>query len=300
VNTADVLHRARRGGGAVDAGWRARERRRPYPERVKLPRSERAAGTLIVLPEIGSTNDAMRALAAQHIVSEYAVIVTANQTAGRGRLGRVWVAPAGRTLALTVLLRPALPGGQPLDTARYGWFPLIAGAAMRRAVHAILPASRVGLKWPNDVQIGGAKVCGILTELLPDGASLIVGVGINLELTDAELPVPSATSLALAGVTQRGDELADTVLELFLNEFRALCDRFVADGGDAARSGIHDVVSNACATLGQEVNVQLPDGSQLVGIATGLDGSGRLLVHSSTDGHVSAVAAGDVTHLRYE
>jgi BirA family biotin operon repressor/biotin-[acetyl-CoA-carboxylase] ligase len=163
-----------------------------------------------------------------------------------------------------------------------------------------VPESRVGLKWPNDVQIDGAKVSGILTELLPDAASLVVGVGVNLALTKAELPVPTATSLALAGATLSGDELADAVLTGFMTELRALCGDFVALGGDAAASGILDAVSDMCTTLGQEVRVHLPSGSDLVGVATAIDSSGRLVVRSSADGHISAVAAGDVTHLRYE
>lgn len=255
---------------------------------------------LIVLPEVGSTNDAVRSLAAEQFVPEFSVIVSGNQTAGRGRLGRVWVAPPGGTIAISVLLRPTLRGGEPLGTSHFGWFPLIAGEAIRRAVHNTVPESRVGLKWPNDVQIDGAKVSGILTELLPDAASLVVGVGVNLALTKAELPVPTATSLALAGATLSGDELADAVLTGFMTELRALCGDFVALGGDAAASGILDAVSDMCTTLGQEVRVHLPSGSDLVGVATAIDSSGRLVVRSSADGHISAVAAGDVTHLRYE
>ena len=267
---------------------------------MELRRAEKEAAHLIVLPEVGSTNDALRALAVAERLPEYTVVVTANQTAGRGRLGRVWVAPPGATLAISVLVRPTLPGGEPLSTAHFGWFPLIAGEAMRRAVHSLVPERRVGLKWPNDVQIDGAKVSGILTELLPDAASLIVGVGVNLDLAEADLPVPTATSLAIAGVALRGEALADGLLASFLAEFRELCSQFVALGGDAEASGVLDAVSDSCTTLGQEVRVLLPDGSELRGVATSIDSSGRLVVRSSSDGRVSAVAAGDVTHLRYE
>ncbi|MGV8970434.1 MAG: biotin--[acetyl-CoA-carboxylase] ligase [Microbacteriaceae bacterium] len=267
---------------------------------MKLPRAKKEANGLIVLNEVGSTNDALRERAASERVPEFTVIVTSKQTAGRGRGGRVWVAPAGGTLAISVLVRPTLPGGEPLDTTHFGWFPLIAGEAMRRAVHSLVPERRVGLKWPNDVQIDGRKVSGILTELLPDAASLVVGVGVNLELAEAELPVPTATSLALAGAVERGDALADAVLATFLTEFRLLCSSFIAVGADAAASGILDAVSASCTTLGREVRVLLPDGSDIVGVALSLDESGRVVVRSNTDGRVSAVAAGDVTHLRYE
>ena len=115
------------------------------------------------------------------------VIVTDNQTHGRGRLGRRWLAPTGKTLAISVLLRPELADGSPFPVDAYGWIPLIAGAAMteavRRAVDAafVVDAERdedddatggveVELKWPNDVLVSGFKICGILSELLPASA----------------------------------------------------------------------------------------------------------------------------------
>ncbi|WP_139416714.1 biotin--[acetyl-CoA-carboxylase] ligase [Agromyces laixinhei] len=157
--------------------------------------------------EVGSTNDELRVAASGPDAAEWghgAVLVTDNQTSGRGRLGRVWLAPTGKTLAISVLLRPELEGGAPLPADAYGWIPLIAGAAMteavRRAVEPHLgsriepeeerePATSarrsrraradeaealdesggvvVELKWPNDVLVSGFKICGILSELLP-------------------------------------------------------------------------------------------------------------------------------------
>lgn len=264
---------------------------------MKLPISSATASSLVVLPEAGSTNDELRARAGD--LPDLAVVVTDNQTAGRGRLGREWIAPAGRCLAISVLLRPRLPAGEALESSNFGWLPLIAGVAMARALRPLV-TGRVGLKWPNDVQIDGLKVSGLLAELLVTGDAVVLGAGVNLSLTADELPVPTATSLVLSGASLEGDALADAVLSGYLAALRDLYTDFVRLGADVEASGTLRLVSDYCTTLGQEVRVQLPGGHDLVGIATEIDRAGRLLVRRSTDGAVTAVAAGDVTHLRYE
>lgn len=264
---------------------------------MQLPLSSAIAGSLDLLPEAGSTNDEVRARA--DVLADLAVVVTDNQTAGRGRLGREWIAPAGGCLAISVLLRPRLPAGAPLEAANFGWLPLIAGVAMARALRTLVPG-RVGLKWPNDVQIDGLKVSGLLAELLVTGDAIVLGAGVNLSLTEAQLPVPTATSLTLSGATLEGDALADAVLSGYLTHLRELYTEFVRLGADVEASGVLRLVSDYCTTLGQEVRVHLPGGDDLVGVATEIDRAGRLLVRRSTDGSVTAVAAGDVTHLRYE
>lgn len=264
---------------------------------MQLPLSETIANRLLILAEAGSTNDELVALAGSE--PDFSVVVTGNQTAGRGRLGRRWVAPAGSSLATSVLLRPVLPAGEPLAIKHYGWLPLIAGAAMARALQPLVPG-RVGLKWPNDVQIDGLKVCGVLAELVPPGDAVVIGSGVNLSMTRDELPTATSTSLALAGATLAGDTLADAVLAGYLTQLRSLLGDFLRYGADAEASGTLGLISELCTTLGQQVRVELPGGVDLFGAATGIDGSGRLQLRRSTDGSAMAVAAGDVTHLRYE
>jgi BirA family transcriptional regulator, biotin operon repressor / biotin---[acetyl-CoA-carboxylase] ligase len=264
---------------------------------MKLPLSAAVASSIEILDETPSTNDVLVARASDH--SDFAVVVTGSQTAGRGRLGREWIAPPGRSLAVSLLLRPVLPAGEPLSVEHFGWLPLIAGVAMARAVDAIVEAP-VGLKWPNDVQISGLKVCGILAELVPTGDAVVMGSGINLSFTADELPTPTSTSLLLAGAELSGDDLADAVLSRYLTSFRALYNEFVRLGADAEASGLRDAVRETCATLGQQVRVQLPNSDDLYGTATDVDRHGRLVVRSSADGSERAVAAGDVTHVRYE
>lgn len=264
---------------------------------MKLPLSRKVASALLILDETGSTNDVLVARAGSE--ADFSVVVTGNQTAGRGRLGREWIAPPGRSLAVSVLLRPVLPAGEPLGLEHYGWFPLMAGAAMVRALEPLVPG-RVRLKWPNDVQIDGLKVCGILAELVPTRDAVVIGAGVNLSLTREELPTAVSTSLALAGAGLSSDELADAVLSGYLAALRSLHGEFLRYGADVEASGTRELATELCSTLGQQVRVELPGGSELLGTATGIDRSGRLQVRRSSDGQELAVAAGDVTHLRYE
>lgn len=261
------------------------------PGAMELPRSRAIAPDLQFVAQSGSTNDDLAADAASR--PHFATLVTTDQTAGRGRLGREWVAPPGRTLAISVLIRPAVP----LPVDRLGWFPLIAGAAMTSAVTALVSAA-VTMKWPNDVLVAGRKISGILTELLPGATGVIVGAGLNLDLGERELPVPTATSLVLAGATERGQQLADRALSGYLGELKRLTDEFLSAGGDVELSGIRPLVLEQCGTIGERVRVELPGAGDLYGTAAGLDDFGRLLVRS--DAGIQTVAAGDVTHLRYE
>lgn len=287
---------------------------------MHLPRSRELAASLVVLDEVGSTNDELVQRAAAGDEPEFSVVVTASQTAGRGRLGRVWVAPPGKTLAVSVLLRPRAAAGAALEPDHFGWLPLLAGIAMTRAVAEQLPDRRVSLKWPNDVQVDGAKVAGVLTELLPGADAVVIGVGVNLAFERSELPTPTSTSLLLAGAEKSGDELADAVLAAYLRELRALYRGLLggvatgATGPDAAAApnavvapdvtALREALLAVCSTIGQRVKVSLPGGDLLFGTATGIDDSGRLLVDDGSAGmpgaSVRAVAAGDITHLRYE
>ncbi|MCU1557325.1 MAG: biofilm synthesis protein PgaB [Microbacteriaceae bacterium] len=270
---------------------------------MQLPLSAAIADRLEFLDEVGSTNTELVSRASGLLGAEwpdFSVLVTTSQTNGRGRLGRVWVAPPGSSLAISVLLRPRLPEGEPLALEHYGWLPLIAGIAMTKAVAGLVPERSVTLKWPNDVQIDGRKVSGILAELLPSRESVVMGAGLNLAFSAEDLPTPTSTSLGLNGTVLVGEELADAALAGYLSELKSLYREFLRLGADPEASGIRDQLSELCSTLGQEVRVQLPGGEVLIGTATDIDTAGRLSVRRSVDDRVVSVAAGDVTHLRYE
>ncbi len=143
--------------------------------------------------------------------------------------------------------------------------------------------------------VSGYKVCGILSELLPETGAVVVGAGLNLTLDEHDLPTLTSTSLLLVTGVQPD---ADAVLADFLSTFLRLMRTFAEHGADAAASGIADRVSTLCGTLGAEVRVELPAGAELIGVAERLDADGRLVVRDG-NGEPQSVAAGDVTHLRY-
>ncbi|MDR6866293.1 BirA family biotin operon repressor/biotin-[acetyl-CoA-carboxylase] ligase [Microbacterium resistens] len=253
---------------------------------MSYPHSSAAASRLEEIPSTGSTNADLLARAAD--ADEWphlSVLLTEDQRAGRGRLERSWVAPAGSALAVSVLLRVS-----DVPLAERGWIPLAAGLAMAEAVSAQLPRAAVGVKWPNDVLVGGRKICGILAEAA--GADVVVvGAGVNTAMTAEQLPVPTATSFAVEGASCDRDLLVAGYIARLDGLLAAL-----AEYGSAVASGLRDRVAARCLTVGQEVRVSLPGGGEILGRATGLAEDGRIRVVDATGER--AIAAGDIVHLR--
>lgn len=244
---------------------------------MQLPRSRALVPELVVLESTASTNSV---LLADRDAADWTTVVTLDQTAGRGRLDRSWISRAGEALAVSVLVRDAL-------VAPWApWVPLAAGAAMTSAVAAVVPDA--ALKWPNDVLIGGAKVCGILVEAVPGTSHVVIGAGVNLRQTVETLPVPTATSLALAGVDP-DERVVDELLARYLSELGRLL------GVGATAADIRVAVLETCVTIGRRVRIDPLVGEAFDGIATGIDEGGRLVVRSA-DGVERAVSAADVTH----
>jgi BirA family biotin operon repressor/biotin-[acetyl-CoA-carboxylase] ligase len=289
-------------------------------ERVLGP--DRLWSALDVVAETGSTNADLLA-AARAGAAEGAVLVAEHQTVGRGRQGRTWTARPGAALTFSVLLRPVT-----VPAAARGWLPLLAGVAVVRALHALTDAE-VALKWPNDVLgapapstapatsntsatsttltppapeapaapgplDGFGKLAGILAEQAGD--AIVIGIGLNVGGAADDLPpvAPGAlppVSLALLGdrSVRRGELLA-----ALLDELEGWYRAWTRPGADPAE--LAGEYRRWCATIGQEVRVQLPGGAELAGRATGIDDVGRLVV-AGPDGPV-AVSAGDVVHVR--
>jgi len=251
---------------------------------------------LRVLPSVESTNTAMVG-AAQDGAPHASVLVAEEQTAGKGRLGRSWTAPARSGLFTSILVRP--------ETAVSGWtwLPLLAGLAARDAV-ARVAQLELGLKWPNDLvlpdkeQAEGAerKLGGILCETVPGEAAVVVGIGLNVTLREAELPVPQATSLALAGAAATD---RDTLLRALLRAFGEHYQRWSEAGGDAEAAGLAAQYAAVCTSVGRRVRAELPGDRTVTGLATGVDRTGALLVDTADQGE-AAIGAGDVVHLRPE
>jgi BirA family transcriptional regulator, biotin operon repressor / biotin---[acetyl-CoA-carboxylase] ligase len=241
---------------------------------------------LEVVPESPSTNAEVAGRARDGEPAGL-VLVADHQTAGRGRLDRVWVTPPRAALTVSLLVAP-----DRVPVARWPWLPLLTGLAVVDAV-AASTGLQASLKWPNDVLVHGRKLAGILSERIerPGGAAAVVGVGLNVSSTRAELPVATATSLALSGVqaVDRG-----VLLVSLLQAFTGLYEPWVA----AAGNGLRERYASECSTLGRSVRVDLPTGESVSGLAVGVDDDGRLLVDDRSRRHV--LGAGDVVHVRPE
>lgn len=237
----------------------------------------------------GSTN-ADLAAAARAGAPEGTVLVAEHQRRGRGRFERAWVDVPGAGIAMSVLLRPRR------EAASWGWLPLLAGLALADALGGV-GGIDVVLKWPNDILVeSGAhpgKLCGILATLEPtaDGPACVLGMGINVGQDRDELPVPTATSLALCGGSLDKSALVAAVLEA-LGQWYARW---------SAGEDLREAYVARCGTVGREVRVQLDAerglGTTTVGLVTGVDADGSLLVRGA-DGAVLAVSAGDAIHVR--
>ncbi|WP_227984120.1 biotin--[acetyl-CoA-carboxylase] ligase [Nocardia spumae] len=235
-----------------------------------------------VVESTGSTNADLIAQAVDP-ESDHRVLVAEYQDRGRGRHERSWVSPPRAQVAMSILVRL---GG--IDPARLGWLPLLTGVAVVDAIRATAGLD-ANLKWPNDVLIGGRKVAGILAEVASGAGApaVVVGVGLNVSLTEDELPVPHAISLDLAGAEKV--DRTELVLSL-LRSFAGYFTRWRTENWDVTE--LAAAYRARCVTLGAEVRAELPGGDVITGVATDVDGYGRLIIGDRT------VSAGDVTHLR--
>ena len=240
-----------------------------------------------------STNDELAQLvregAAGSPVPEFTVRGTDFQNAGHGRLGRTWTVPARRSLTWSILLTP------PAGFSQWGWIPLMAGEAVHSAVAEA--GVTAAIKWPNDVlTVEGKKLCGTLARVEPlsSGPKIVLGMGLNTRLEPADLPREDASSLAIeTGVD--GSEIDHEALLVSILSTLIPCYRELVEYGDEdfRDSRTAQRVRDHMVTLGSRVRVEKPDGTDIIGTATGLDSGADLII----DDRVS-LSAGDVHHLR--
>lgn len=238
----------------------------------------------MLLPRTGSTNAVAQDLAAEG-APEGLVVVADEQTAGRGRMGRRWVAPPGTCLLASILFRPEL------TVAQAQQLTMLCSMAAADAVEAV-GGLTVSLKWPNDLVVGASvwrKLAGVLTETGVVGERLeyaVVGIGINVNVPAPDLSrlAPDATSiLAETGRAVDRGRLLATLLADVEARYRRL---------RAGESPHHEWAARL-ATLGRRVQVTTSR-DRFVGLAEGVTPEGALRVRTA-DGQVHALAAGDVT-----
>ncbi len=226
-------------------------------------------------------------------------IVTADeQTAGRGRQGRIWSAPAGKALLYSALLRPL--GDRPL-------LPLAVALAVCEAAEELVPASTCQIKWPNDVWIEGRKLAGILIETRTQDDWAVIGVGLNLTIAPDEFPADlrsPATSLAdgtggqggsrrsLPAVAPAGPPLTPRTAALALSRY---LDRWIAAESVQVLTAYRerDALLNRAISWSDGPDLEQVSGS---GVAAGVDDRGGLVV-TLAGGGSTVLFAGEV-HLR--
>lgn len=225
------------------------------------------------------------------------VAVADHQSAGRGRLGRRWEAPAGSNLLLSVLLRP------PLSADQRHLASAVVALAAADAVQAVL-GLELGIKWPNDLLASdGRKLAGVLAEadVMADptpaggqGPPIVVGIGVNVNwpVTDADLP-PDLVGLATSLHQQTGGPVERSVV--FETLLEALEPRAADLATASGRTRQADDFRRRCTSIGTRVRVELAD-TWFEGTAAELTPEGHLVVDVGPGSRT--VVAGDVVHVR--
>lgn len=218
-----------------------------------------------------STNALLKQLAEDG--AEHGTTITAGeQTAGRGRQGRSWIAPAGSALLMSVLVRPL--------QSHHALASLAAGVAVAETCEDLSPL-QARIKWPNDVWLEERKVAGILVEVRPDSdpdkSWLVVGIGLNTAVQVRKLPGELQTTAASLGLAQDADALTPLLAHL---------DRWIDAGSEEVLAAwrVRDALDGRrISWFGGE------------GVASGVDAQGNLVV-ALDDGTSTTLTAGEV-HL---
>jgi BirA family biotin operon repressor/biotin-[acetyl-CoA-carboxylase] ligase len=221
----------------------------------------------------GSTNTAAMAAAAAG-APEGSVFLAEEQTAGRGRGAHSWQSTRSAGIYCSVVLRPRVPPSEALVIS------LAAGLAVRTAIEQVNDRARADLKWPNDVLIGGKKVCGILTEMNAEATRVryvVVGIGINVNQASFPKEIEgNATSLRLAtGGEWSRVELTAALLKSLDREYRLLSTKT-----DARQSILQRFAEQSSWVRGQQVRVE-ENGLIVEGTTEGLDERGFLQVRTA-------------------
>ncbi len=241
---------------------------------------------------VSSTMDEASALADSG-AEDGTVVVAEEQWAARGRFSRQWVSPGGN-LSLSIILRPS--------EASAGYISMLAGVAVVRAVSKTTPLE-ARLKWPNDVLVGGKKLCGILVEpsyLAGQMQYAIVGIGINVALDPSVMPDISHTATSLALETgmqvERGPLLRNLLQEMDALYLELEKTAPPADDSEPESPRILDEYRSCLNTLGQHVEVAWQD-DVCRGIAEDVNEIGNLVLKLA-DGQTRVLQAGEVTMAR--
>ncbi|MDO4910288.1 MAG: biotin--[acetyl-CoA-carboxylase] ligase [Corynebacterium sp.] len=239
-------------------------------------------------------------------IPDWTVEVADYQSAGRGRLGRTWTAARGTQATVSVLLSLSDKEIERGLVEHAPLLPMLVSLAVVDVLHATFPeqAEQAKVKWPNDVFFDGKKLSGILCEArtVHGRPHFVVGVGLNTTMTADELPVPTATSIALIA-EQLGVELEADIHEIIVRRLILALYRRIAEWRNYTddQDELLAAYRAASQTLGSEVRLILPttgslEGEVITGTCVDFDSAGHIIIENSEGRH--SYAAGDVEHLR--
>ena len=233
------------------------------------------AENIIFLDEVGSTNDYAKDLGRNGALAGTVIIANA-QTAGRGRLGRIWDSGDAEGIYMSVLLKPRKNPAH---------LTLMAGVCVANVLSRILGDTKALIKWPNDVIVGGKKICGILTEGGTFGAVLGIGINVGREKFPLELADKATSLRILTGLCYDRAE----IIKMLLTELSVRYERFDIGG---IRTFIVEY-KDLCVNIGNDVMVHGNDGTYKA-VAIDIDNDGRLLVKLE-DGERCVLNSGEVS-----
>ncbi len=234
---------------------------------------------ILHFPSLNSTNEFAKDIA-RHRISEGTVVIADRQVAGKGRLNRPWISPEGVT-AYSVILYPKM--------SQLSHLIMIASLSVVRAIKKITGID-AQIKWPNDIQIDGKKICGILIENSLKGDEVeyaVIGIGLNTNFNPVQYPDIMETATSLSVVSGRDIPEAQLMRQLLVE-----LDRLYISIGDGTT--IFEEWRNNLVTLGQQVRATSAGNVVTEGIAETVESDGTLVIRQS-EGILARVSQGDVT-----
>lgn len=222
-------------------------------------------------PRLGSTSDRALELCRQPRLTTPLLVITPQQTSGRGRGSNRWLSqPGGLTFSLILEEHVA---GIPLET--WPRISLIVGLAVCEALESLVPAGTFGLKWPNDVHLNGRKVCGILVEVPPGQTRrLVIGIGLNVNNSFGDAP-PEIREIGTSLCDVAGDVIApsNVLTELLIGTEEELGRLAGGDDGFATRW------QSRCVLTGRTVHLRAGE-KTVSGVCAGIDEDGALVLQT--------------------
>lgn len=254
------------------------------PDTLRNRLSTRVLGhQLHLFTDVESTQDIAHELAGKG-APEGTLVIAERQNSGRGRMGRIWHSPRGKGIYMSMILKPEIP--LPLTPQ----LTLLTAVALCRTIRKLAGVD-AGIKWPNDLLIGGRKISGILLESSAEDERLInvvAGIGISVNLAEEDFP-EELRKVATSLMMEAGRHIdREELIALFLTELEELYGLYQREGFSPIKS-LWEALS---VTLDRQVNVRTPKGN-VEGTAVGIDDMGALMVRMS-DGKTIKLYSGEV------